>query len=141
MIYQENYVHGRLNNTCKVLVTMSLLIVTCNRLQYEGHSTAELRVKYHLPIKATCPNTSCFFFQTLVQRTGPLLPTLRYILSEVLLAVLIILEGFKAGGPAGGIMVLLLLFTLLGLGSIFSINHAIQTEADPEIIASHEGNV
>ncbi|KAH8825705.1 hypothetical protein DL96DRAFT_1557314 [Flagelloscypha sp. PMI_526] len=112
MIYQANYVSGRVNNTSKVLVTMSLLIVTFNRLQYEGQSIDELRTR--------------------VQRTGPLLPTLRYVASEVLLAILLVLEGFKAGGGAGGIMVLILFVTLLALGSIFPINHAVQEATQPE---------
>ncbi|KAH8797687.1 hypothetical protein DL96DRAFT_1782340 [Flagelloscypha sp. PMI_526] len=64
----------------KVLVTMSLLIVTWNRLYYEGHFTSELKVR--------------------VQETGPLVPTIRYIVPEVLVVVVFILEGFKGGGPA-----------------------------------------
>ncbi|KAH8825721.1 hypothetical protein DL96DRAFT_1711527 [Flagelloscypha sp. PMI_526] len=121
MIYQENYVHGRLNSTSKVLVTMSLLIVTFNRLQYEGQCITELRTR--------------------VQKTGPLVPTLRYFLSEVLLAILLILEGFKAGGVAGGTMVVLLLVVLLGIGSIFSIKNAVQKAPEPEVTASRESNV
>ncbi|KAH8825709.1 hypothetical protein DL96DRAFT_1711517 [Flagelloscypha sp. PMI_526] len=104
MIYQANYVPGRLNNTSKVLVTMVLLIVTFNRLQYQGQSIIELQAR--------------------VQRTGPFVPTLRYVVSEVLLAVLLVLEGFKAGGAAGGTVVLLLFITLLVLGSILSIRQA-----------------
>ncbi|KAH8825713.1 hypothetical protein DL96DRAFT_1711520 [Flagelloscypha sp. PMI_526] len=121
MIYQENYVPGRLNNTSKVLVTMSLLIVTFNRLQYEGQCVTELRTR--------------------VQKTGPLVPTLRYILSEAFLAILLILEGFKAGGVAGGTMVVLLCVVLLGLGSVFSIKNAVQKAAEPEVIATHGSNV
>ncbi|KAH8825714.1 hypothetical protein DL96DRAFT_1681865 [Flagelloscypha sp. PMI_526] len=121
MIYQANYVPGRLNNASKVLVTMSLLIVTFNRLQYEGQSITELRTR--------------------VQKTGPLVPTLRYILSEVLLAILRILEGFKAGGVAGGTMVALLLVALLTLGSFLSIKNAIQKAREPGVIESRESAV
>ncbi|KAH8825715.1 hypothetical protein DL96DRAFT_1711522 [Flagelloscypha sp. PMI_526] len=121
MIYQENYVPGRLNNTSKVLVTMTLLVATFNRLQYEGECIHELRTR--------------------VQKTGPLLPTLRYILSEVLLAVLLILEGFKAGGVAGGTMAVLLLSALLGLGSTVSIKNAIQKAPEADVNASRENGV
>ncbi|KAH8826764.1 hypothetical protein DL96DRAFT_1555989 [Flagelloscypha sp. PMI_526] len=81
VVYQQNYLPGSLDNASKVLVTMSLLIVTWNRIQYEGHFINELRMR--------------------VQQTGPLLPTLRYIVPEVLLGTLLILEGYKAGRAAG----------------------------------------
>ncbi|KAH8825696.1 hypothetical protein DL96DRAFT_1609651 [Flagelloscypha sp. PMI_526] len=53
-----------------------------------------------------------------VQETGPLIPTLRYIVPELLLAILLTLEGFKGGGPAGAAIVMILIGALLGLGSI-----------------------
>ncbi|KAH8825725.1 hypothetical protein DL96DRAFT_1711529 [Flagelloscypha sp. PMI_526] len=121
MIYQENQTHGRLNSTCKVLATMNLLIVTCNRLQFEGHCITELRTR--------------------VQKTGPLLPTLHYIVSDVILGVLLILEGFKAGGVGGGTMVLLLLSALLGLGSLCSLKNAVQKAQEPGVLANGEINV
>ncbi|KAH8825707.1 hypothetical protein DL96DRAFT_1557316 [Flagelloscypha sp. PMI_526] len=121
MIYQQNYVPGGPNNTSKVLVTMNLLIVTYNRLQYEGQCIDQLR--------------------TWVRGTGPLLPTLRFILSESLLVVLLVLEGFKAGGVAGGTMVLLLFVALLAIGSGFPIKNAMLQTPEPEVIANREINV
>ncbi|KAH8825703.1 hypothetical protein DL96DRAFT_1734788 [Flagelloscypha sp. PMI_526] len=43
MIYQQTYTPGPLNNISKVLVTVNLLIITWNRLQYESHFIEELR--------------------------------------------------------------------------------------------------
>ncbi|KAH8825795.1 hypothetical protein DL96DRAFT_1609903 [Flagelloscypha sp. PMI_526] len=56
---------------------------------------------------------------TRVQQTGPFIPTLRYIIPEILLIILLALESFKAGGMASTIALLLLLIILLGLGLNF----------------------
>ncbi|KAH8797691.1 hypothetical protein DL96DRAFT_1688428 [Flagelloscypha sp. PMI_526] len=106
MIYQQTYTPGQLNNVPKVLVTTSLLIVTWNRLQYESHFIEELRMQ--------------------VQKTGPLIPTMRYIVPEVLLAVLLILEGFKAGGAAGATAVTVLFAAMFLLGLTFSTTQRIE---------------
>ncbi|KAH8825708.1 hypothetical protein DL96DRAFT_1609672 [Flagelloscypha sp. PMI_526] len=100
MVYQQTYSPGPLNNASKVLVTVSLLIVTWNRLQYESRFMDDLRMR--------------------IQKTGPLVPTLRYLVPEVLLAVLLILEGFKAGGVVGATMVIAIFAALWLLGVNFS---------------------
>ncbi|KAH8825704.1 hypothetical protein DL96DRAFT_1711512 [Flagelloscypha sp. PMI_526] len=121
MVYQQTYSPGLLNNTSKVLVTMSLLIVTWNRLQYESHFIDELRIR--------------------VQRTGPLLPTLRYVVPEILLAVLLILEGFKAGGAVGASMAIALFAVLLLLGLNFSTKQRIEKVIESEATGDQAGKV
>ncbi|KAH8825724.1 hypothetical protein DL96DRAFT_1681870 [Flagelloscypha sp. PMI_526] len=119
MVYQQTYPSGPLNNASKVLVTMSLLIVTWNRLQYESHFINELKTR--------------------VQQTGPLLPTLRYIVPEILLAILLILEGFKAGGAAGATIIALLFVVLLSLGWILSMKQERSKETGKEVIGRPVG--
>ncbi|KAH8825792.1 hypothetical protein DL96DRAFT_1817251 [Flagelloscypha sp. PMI_526] len=99
MIYQQDTPSGPLNKTSKVILTMSLLIVACNRIQYEGNSSDDLRTR--------------------VQQTGPLLPTFRYIIPEFLIIILLVLEAFKAGGIASTVALILLWIILLCLGSNF----------------------
>ncbi|KAH8825701.1 hypothetical protein DL96DRAFT_1609663 [Flagelloscypha sp. PMI_526] len=118
MVYQQNYSPGLLDNTSKVLVTMSLLVVTWNRFQYEGHFIDELRMR--------------------IQQTGPLLPTLRYVVPEVLIVVLLILEGYKAGGAAGATTVAILFVVLLSLG--LSWKHGMGKKTETEIIGNPVGN-
>ncbi|KAH8831398.1 hypothetical protein DL96DRAFT_1705835 [Flagelloscypha sp. PMI_526] len=110
VVYQQNYSPGSLDNASKVLVTISLLIVTWNRIQYEGHFMNELRMW--------------------VQQTGPLLPTLRYVVPEALLGILLILEGYKAGGAGGATLVTVLFVVLLGLGWSFSMKQWTRKEAE-----------
>ncbi|KAH8825712.1 hypothetical protein DL96DRAFT_121524 [Flagelloscypha sp. PMI_526] len=121
MIYQQNFSPGLLNNTSKVLLTISLLIITCNRLQYEGNFDAELRIR--------------------VEQTGPLLPTVRYVVPELLLIVLLVLEGFKAGGAIGATMVILLFAVLFALGWNFPIRHRTEKRTATEVTRRQESNV
>ncbi|KAH8825723.1 hypothetical protein DL96DRAFT_1734816 [Flagelloscypha sp. PMI_526] len=120
MIYQQDSSPGPLNKASKVLLTMSLLVITCNRMQYEGNFSNGLRIR--------------------VLQTGPLLPTLRYLIPEILLIILFVLEGFKAGGPASTIAVILLFIVLLALGSNFRKPQS-NKDAEPEKTESSVTNV
>ncbi|KAH8825706.1 hypothetical protein DL96DRAFT_1609668 [Flagelloscypha sp. PMI_526] len=121
MIYQQTYTPGPLNNASKVLVTMSLLIITWNRVQYESHFVEELRIR--------------------VQQTGPLVPALRYVVPEVVLAIVLILEGFKAGGPAGAEMTIILFAVLFLLGLRSSMRQRIEKGIEPEASGNQDRNV
>ncbi|KAH8825691.1 hypothetical protein DL96DRAFT_1609638 [Flagelloscypha sp. PMI_526] len=99
MIYQQISFSDPVASTSKVIVIMSLLIATCNRLQYEGDFANELRVQ--------------------IQQTGPLLPTIRYILPELLLVVLLVFEGFKAGGVAGATATVVVFVMMFSTGWYF----------------------
>ncbi|KAH8797695.1 hypothetical protein DL96DRAFT_1688438 [Flagelloscypha sp. PMI_526] len=120
MIYQQDSTPKPLNQASKVLLTMSLLIITCNRIQYEGNFSNGLRIR--------------------LLQTGPLLPTLRYLLPEILLIILLVLEGFKAGGPESTIAVILLFIVLLALGSNFRKPQS-NKDAEPEKIETSVTNV
>ncbi|KAH8825720.1 hypothetical protein DL96DRAFT_1681868 [Flagelloscypha sp. PMI_526] len=121
MIYQQNFSPGLLNNISKVLLTLNLLIIACNRLQYEGNFDAELRTR--------------------VEQTGPLLPTVRYVVPEFLLIVLLVLEGFKAGGAAGATIVIVLFIGLFVLGWNFSSGYGMEKGPEIEVTRRREGNV
>ncbi|KAH8825717.1 hypothetical protein DL96DRAFT_1681867 [Flagelloscypha sp. PMI_526] len=119
-IYQQDSSSRSWDKFSKILITMSLLIITCNRIQYESNFSYGLRTR--------------------VQETGPLLPTLCYVIPEFLLIILLILEGFKAGGPISAIAVILLFVVLFGLGSGLA-KHMINKDAEVENAGSQLSNV